>query len=80
MTKRYRVRKLKDRTLRMYYGVACRGDSPEVVIDWGEGCNKRQATILYKFANSPDSILEQLVQSGFDIKTIQISIELKIPN
>lgn len=64
----------------MYFGIFQKGDLPEMGFDWGVGCNKRQANILYQLCEpdtSGKSILQQLDDAGLDLTTLQISIKAK---
>lgn len=48
MSKRYRKPVTKPGQLRVYYGIAERGDAPDICLAWGgNGANKRDSNLLH---------------------------------
>ena len=90
--KRFRKPKLKDGELRIYYGKLPH-DNPDVVLAWqGDSMMKRDTALLHHFICSqhPDphfrpifgkmnkSLVDQLVERGYDITTLNFSIMKKV--
>jgi hypothetical protein len=85
--KRYRVRKIKPGQLAIYFGKAERGDIPDIVYGWGDGCSKRDGALLHYMIGSKrmqtgirgveidPSLLEELESRGYDLTTLKFSIQ-----
>lgn len=54
-------------------------ESPDIVYAWGDGCSKRDGALLnYFFTHTPnkaESLLKELEDRGYDIRTLKFSIE-----
>jgi hypothetical protein len=81
--------KAKPGELKAEWGIAVRGDHPNIVFAWGEGCYKSDGAILsdlfyhaalYPSIKCPEnekSFLKHLEERGYDITTLRFSIQKK---
>lgn len=89
--KRFRLPKLKDGELRVYWGKLPH-DSPDIVYEWkGDSSMRRDSRLLHYHLGSqqPDpftqpifskmnpSLIEELEARGYDITTLRFSIQKK---
>lgn len=91
MPKRYRVRPPKANTLEAYWGIAERGQPPDVCFNRPGSIDRADARLLHyalcskritttfpegKIAYEP-SFVDELIARGYDIATLQFSIKKK---
>jgi len=87
--KRYRSPKINDGEIKIYYGRAD-GDAPDVCYQWGDGASKRDGRLVMSALCSPinhynsprqsESVINQLIEAGYDIDTLKFSIKKKQTN